>query len=108
MEGPFNLWSLYQWGKTGIALLGTGTEYQYKLLSQIKCKGYVLCLDPDSAGRNGTRKIIDYLLKHKKKNIFVTLMPEGKDVNDLTEDEFKNVEVVKYFEFYKKYGNKDS
>ena len=95
---------MYQWGKSGIALLGTGTEYQYKLLSQITCYGYVLCLDPDEAGRNGIKKLIAYLLKKHKRNIYVALMPDNKDVNDLTKEEFDQVQVVYYQEFWKIYG----
>ena len=99
------MWSLSQWGKSAIALLGTGTEYQYKLLSKLNCNGYVLCLDPDEAGRRGIKKIIKYLLKSKRKNIYVALMPDGKDVNDLTKEEFDTVSVVPYTEFWKLYGN---
>lgn len=49
VEGPFNLWSLHQWGKYGVALLGTGTERQYKALSMIQTVNYILALDPDTA-----------------------------------------------------------
>lgn len=105
-NGPFNLWSLHQWGKQGVALLGTGTENQYKQLLTINCKGFVLCLDPDEAGRKGTNKIIDFLLNNRKNNIFVTLMPEGKDVNDLTKEEFRNIEVVSYKQWKYLYENK--
>ena len=96
VEGPFNLWSLKGWGKQGVALLGTGTDYQYKQALTIDCKGYVLALDPDEAGRKGTLKLGNYLQQHRKYNIFVALIPEGKDVNDLTLDEFNQVEVVSF------------
>ena len=108
MEGPFNLFSLSQWGKNAVALLGTGTDYQYQLLSEVKCNGYVLCLDPDNAGRNGIRKIIKYLLKKKKRNIYVALLPDGRDVNDLTKEEFENIEIVSYIDFWNIYGKEVS
>lgn len=95
-EGVFNVWSLSQYGKQSIGLLGTGTEYQYKQLLNIDCEGYVLCLDPDDAGRKGTKKLIEFLLKNKKYNINIALIPEGKDVNDLNENEFRQVQVVGY------------
>ena len=104
VEGPFNLWSLTQWGKQGVALLGTGTHNQYKQLLNLKCKNYILTLDPDEAGRNGTNKIIKFLLENKKYNIYVSLMPDGKDVNDLTEEEFKNISVVTYKEWQRIYN----
>ena len=103
VEGPFNLWSLKGWGKQGVALLGTGTESQYKELLNIECKGYVLALDPDDAGRNGTYKLGKYLMQHKKYNIYVALLPDGKDVNDLNEDEFRNTEIVSFNEWIRIY-----
>ena len=89
VEGPFNLWSLYEWDKQAVALLGTGTRLQYNQLLQIECDGYVLALDPDNAGRNGTYKLGEFLLYNNKK-VFVADLPDGKDVNDLTRDEFEN------------------
>jgi DNA primase len=96
VEGPFNLWSLHQWRKNGVALLGTGTKLQYEELLNVDTNNFILALDPDEAGRNGTKKIIQFLLQHHKYNIYVALIPEGKDVNDLTENEFNGVEVVPY------------
>lgn len=99
VEGPFNLWSLRQWGKQGVALLGTGTEYQYNQLLDIKCKGFVCALDPDEAGIKGTNRIIHFLLNKHIKNIYVTILPIGKDVNDLNEQEFKQLPVLTYREW---------
>ena len=96
VEGPFNLWSLRGWNKPGVALLGTGTESQYKQLLNVPCEGYVLALDPDEAGMKGTYKLGEFLLNNHKYNINVSLIPTGKDVNDLQEDEFKNIQVVSY------------
>lgn len=101
VEGPFNLWSLKVWNKTGVALLGTGTENQYKQLLNIDCLGYVLALDPDEAGIKGTYKLGEFLLNNNKHNINVSLIPFGKDVNDLQEEEFKNISVVTYKQWKK-------
>lgn len=106
VEGPFNLWSLKGWGKQGVALLGTGTEHQYQELLKINCKGYVLALDPDDAGRNGTIKIANFLKQNRKQNIYVLLLPNGKDVNDLTQEEFRTIPVVTYQEWRYLYGIK--
>lgn len=103
VEGPFNLWSLSEWGKKAVAMLGTGTVYQYEQLKDIKCDGYVLALDPDDAGRNGIKKLIKYLLDLGKTKIFVLDLPDGRDVNDLTRDEFKQTNVLSYKEWQYKY-----
>ena len=46
---------------------------------------------------NGTRKIIEFLTSKNVYSIYVALIPKGKDVNDLTQEEFKDVEVVPYY-----------
>lgn len=94
VEGPFNLWSLYGWGKNGVALLGTGTESQYRQLLNIDCVDYVLALDPDDAGRKGIFKLAKFLHRYKKDNIYVALIPERKDINDLTYNEFNTLEAI--------------
>ena len=52
-------------------------------------------------GINGTRKIIEFLTYNKVFSIYVALIPKGKDVNDLTQDEFKDVEVIPYYKWIK-------
>lgn len=104
VEGPFNLWSLSGWGKQGVALLGTGTEFQYKQLLQLNCEGFVLALDPDTAGRNGTRKLIKLLKPLHKYKLYVCNLPEGKDINDLSETEFMNTPVLTANEWLYLYG----
>ena len=103
VEGPFNLWSLAGWGKSAVAMLGTGTSYQYEQLKTLKVDGYVLALDPDNAGRKGTRKLAEYLQAINKKRIYVCDLPNGKDINDLTQEEFKCCEVLTYKEWQNKY-----
>lgn len=95
-EGPFNLWSLHQYGKLGVGLLGTGTQNQLEQLLTINCKGFVLALDGDEAGRKGNTKIANFLINNKRK-VFVAYIPDYKDVNDMTEDEFINMEVESYY-----------
>ena len=101
-NGPFNLWSLKQWGKSAVALLGTGTDRQYELLSKLKCEGYVLCLDADEAGRGGTYKLGKYL-ERKRKIVYVVDMLNGKDVNDLTQEQFANLYILTFLEWKHKY-----
>ena len=84
-------------------MLGTGTEKQYKQLLEIECKGYVCSLDNDTAGIKGTKRLIEFLLKHKKYNIYVAVYPKGKDVNDLTYEEFKKIPILTYKEWLYSY-----
>lgn len=102
-SGPFNLWSLYEYGKTGVALLGTGTQLQLKQLLEIKCNDYVLALDGDKAGHNGTKKIAQYLQRNNK-IVYVADVPNGYDINDMTPEQFKNMEVMTYNEWIQKYN----
>ena len=73
---------------------------------EIDCKGYVLSLDPDEAGRKGAYKLGNFLQEHRKNNINVALIPEGKDINDLTYEEFRQVRIISYNDWKKWYENK--
>lgn len=95
VEGPFNLWSLYEYGKTGVALLGTGTQLQMKQLLNIQCNDYVLALDGDSAGHLGIKKIGSFLIRAGK-NVFVACVPNNHDINDMTVEQFRNMIVIPY------------
>lgn len=100
VEGPFNLWSLYQYKKTGVALLGTGTQQQYKELLKISCKDFVLALDGDDAGRNGIKKLGKFLINNNKE-VYVACVPDNHDINDMTEEQFMQMGVVTFEEFLK-------
>lgn len=102
VEGPFNLWSLFQYNKSGVALLGTGTSYQYKLLLGIKCNDYVLALDGDDAGRKGIYKLGNFLTENKKK-VYVAVVPDNQDINDMTQQQFQTMVVTPFYEWKKYY-----
>lgn len=110
VEGPFNLWSLYEYEKLGVALLGTGTRNQLEQLLTINCKGFVLALDGDAAGRKGNMKIAKFLLKHKRE-VFVACVPDFEDINSMTPQMFHQMEIKEYWEWYdfitKRFGNKE-
>lgn len=93
VEGPFNLWSLREWGKQGVAMLGTGTEKQFKQLLTINCVGYVIATDGDDAGRKSAEKIKKFLQSYGK-IVHIAQLPDGKDINDLTKEEFRQMEVI--------------
>ena len=89
VESFFNALTLAKWGYNAIAMMGTGSNYQYKLINELPFRTIHLCLDGDMAGRHGTEK----LLKIIKNGVLVYnhVLPDGKDVNDLTEDEFNQL-----------------
>lgn len=87
-ESQINALTLQSWGYPAVALLGTGTEYQYAQLKKSGILKYNLCLDGDDAGRRGTKKFIE---NFPHNFITVIKIPEGKDVNDLTKNQFENL-----------------
>ena len=88
-ESMINALTCYVYGKPALALNGTGTDYQIEQLKKLNVRKYILALDPDEAGRKGTTKLRKGL--QGKKIVTEYRIPAGKDINDLTEDEFKNL-----------------
>lgn len=88
-ESQINALTLWGYGFPAVALIGTGTREQYDILNRCGIKHMILCLDGDDAGHSGTLK----LLKNLSKDIFIEIkvLPEGKDVNDLSEQEFREL-----------------
>lgn len=89
-EGQFNRLTSWQYGHPRIALLGAGTtEDQIKVLNKTGIRHYILCYDNDPAGRKGASRFKKFI----KKDVFVddVIMPEGKDINDLTKEEFEDL-----------------
>ena len=90
-ESMINALTLWGWGKYAIALNGTGNKEQIEALKKTPFRQIFLALDPDPAGRNGTKKIKAALSSHKF--VYELIIPEGKDVNDLTYEEFCDLPV---------------
>ena len=92
-ESQINALTLQSWGYPAIALLGTGSEYQYKLLNKSGILKYNLCFDGDLAGKKGISRFIENIT-----NAFITIIniPDKKDVNDLTKEEFDNLPRLEY------------
>lgn len=86
-ESMINTLTCWVYGKYAVALNGTGTQYQYDMLKKIPCRKLILALDPDKAGRKGMIRLYSALKKYKIIT-FLKGIPEGKDINDLTKDEF--------------------
>lgn len=77
--------ALYAWslGIPAVALFGTGTELQYKLLKKSGIRNFVLAFDGDEAGY----KAINRFKEHFKNDCIITVLdiPKGEDLNDLDE-----------------------
>ena len=84
-ESVINALTCWTYGKQAIALFGTGSKDNYKVLNELNIRHYILMFDGDEAGRRGAEN-----LKRNVQNSLITdvILPEGKDVNDLSREEF--------------------
>lgn len=91
-ESCFNALTCWVYGKPAVALLGTGNAYQIQQLKELGVNEFVLAFDPDEAGRKATEK-----LKRALHSVAIVWsyanIPAGKDINNLTKDEFDNLYV---------------
>lgn len=87
-ESIINALTCWTWGIPAIALIGTGSFEQYPILQNCHIRKFLLALDPDEAGDKGRQRFRNNV---KCKMIVDLQIPEGKDVNDLTEDEFVSI-----------------
>ena len=90
-ESVINALTCWSYGKQAIALFGTGSEYQYEQLKKLPQRKIILALDPDEAGRKGTRKIKEILCDRIVRQYDI---PKGKDINDLSKEEFDNLREI--------------
>ena len=92
-ESCINAITSWKYGFPAVALLGTGNPYQMQQLRELGVNEFVLCMDGDEAGRRATSR-----LKHALSSVAVVWsipMPEGKDLNDCSEEEFRNLYKMK-------------
>jgi len=87
-ESVINCLTLWGWGYQAIALFGLGAERQYKELEKSGIRHYVLCFDGDAAGRSGKDR---FAKKLGHSVVSWVELPQGKDVNDLTFEEFRSL-----------------
>lgn len=85
-ESQINTLTCWTWGIPAIGLLGTGSYEQYDILKRSGIRNYHLALDGDVGGELGTKRFI----KNMPKDVMIDIIPipQGKDVNDLTQEEF--------------------
>lgn len=91
-ESMLNALTAWTYGRPAIALNGTGSSKQLQDLLKLPYRKIILALDPDDAGRKGTRKIYDTL--KNSKILTKLIIPIGKDVNDLSYQEFVSLPEV--------------
>lgn len=85
-ESCINALTARVYGYSAVALLGTGNALQMHQLKTLNLNEVVLCMDGDDAGRRAAKRI-----KHQLRSRFIVWvipMPDGKDLNDLTKEEF--------------------
>lgn len=87
-ESVFNALTSVVYGRPAVALFGTGTAKQIQELNKLPVRKITLGLDPDNAGNKGTEKLKRGL---HGKIITRLIIPQGKDINDLSLQEFKNL-----------------
>jgi DNA primase len=85
-ESIINALTCFAHGKTAVALLGLGTNYQMEQLKQLKQRKIILALDGDEAGERASLRIRNCL---KNKIVSKILLPTGKDINDLEKEQFE-------------------
>lgn len=96
VESILNCITCWKYHVPAVALLGTGTPQQLKEIERIPVRKYVLAYDPDEAGDRGVAR---FLKNVHKTNIEIMDIPEGLDVNDLSEEEFEKVPRIRPNDF---------
>lgn len=89
VESQLNALYLWSIGMPAICLFGTGSGYQYELLKKSGIRVFNLFFDGDEAGRKGASRFKYNMPKDLIVNTFI--LPDGKDVNDLTAEEVYNL-----------------
>lgn len=91
-ESMIDALTVWQYKKYAVAMNGLGTELQFQQLRDLPCRKLILATDNDTAGQKA-RKIIRQQVKNKI--ITEYILPKGKkDLNELTREEFDNLEEI--------------
>lgn len=93
-ESCINALTARTYGYQAVALLGTGNSYQISQLKELGVREYVLCMDGDDAGRRASNKLKRSLCSTSL--IWTINMPDGKDLNDLSREEFEELYEQRY------------
>lgn len=93
VESAINAITCFVYGYTAVALLGTGNDYQIQQLKETGIREFVLCLDNDESGQKGVNRLKKAL--RKSAMIWTMHMPAGRDVNDVSKEEFDQLYLIK-------------
>lgn len=91
-ESVINALTCWAYGKQAVALFGLGSDYQIEVLKSIPQRKVVIGLDGDEYGRGASYKIMKALKDIKM--VSRLDVPYGKDINDLSYYEFKNLKEI--------------
>ncbi len=89
-ESFLNCLTCWKYDKPSMAMIGTGTKNQYDILNKLPVRVYILCFDPDEAGRKATERFKRYV---HGKIIKELVYPDSRDINELQE-EFLNCKII--------------
>ena len=91
-ESQINTLVLWSWGYPSIGFFGTGDSYQYDILKRSGIRSYTLCLDGDAAGDKGIARF----KANMPEDVLITVkkLPRGRDVADLTKEQFDSLEII--------------
>ena len=92
-ESQINALTLWGWGIPAVATFGCYiTDQQMDIFNHSGLKHIYLAFDGDEPGRKGIRNFI----KHIRPGIFVDvcILPNNRDVNDLSEAEFDSLTII--------------
>ena len=81
------------YGKPAAALNGLGSELQFKQLRKLPCRKLILATDMDERGL-AARDRIKKNIRNKILTEYIWNKDEAKDLNDMTEQQFLNLEEV--------------
>lgn len=89
VESQINALYLWSLGYSAICLFGTGSDTQYEILRKCGIRNFITLFDGDLAGQKGAYRF----RKNMPKDCFITTinLPAGKDVNDLSAEELKEL-----------------
>jgi hypothetical protein len=91
-ESIINALTCYVYGRSAVALLGLGTKDQYEQLKRLSVRKYIMAFDGDKAGMKASENFRSAIGGYKLITQYV--LPSGKDINDLSEKEFQNLQEI--------------
>lgn len=92
-ESMLDALTCWVYGKYAVALNGLGNKLQFNQLKNLPCRKLILATDNDEKGMAARSRIRKALGSSKLVTEYI--LPDGKkDINELTKDEFKNLEEI--------------